>query len=219
MVKIAAISDTHLEHAGWELEPGDVLVHAGDLTRRGTLEELELFDQFLGTLPYQHRVVICGNHDFCFERDPEAARARLTHAIYLQDSAVTVMGLKIYGSPWQPWFYDWAFNLPRGPALRAKWDLIPDDVDILLTHGPPLGHGDLTFDGRSVGCADLYEAISRTAPQLHVFGHIHEARGRSRHPDSGTELVNACICDLSYNPTGEPHYFEIAGCHQSIAGT
>src|SRR5438552_1874538 len=83
-------------------------------------------------LPHHHKVVIAGNHDFCFERNPEAARPRLRHAVYLQDQALEVEGLRLYGSPWQPWFFDWAFNLQRGEPLRAKWAQIPEGTDILI---------------------------------------------------------------------------------------
>ena len=86
--------------------------------------------------------------------------------------------LRIFGSPWQPWFHDWAFNLQRGPALAEKWALIPDGVDVLVTHGPPAEILDRTVHGEEVGCRDLRDALERVRPRLHLFGHIHEAHGR-----------------------------------------
>lgn len=86
---------------------------------------------------------------------------------------MTVEGLRIYGSPWQPEYGNWAFNLDRGAPLKAKWDLIPEGVDILITHGPPKGFGGQTREG-DVGCDDLLEAVNRVKPLIHVFGHIHE---------------------------------------------
>jgi Icc-related predicted phosphoesterase len=201
-IRIVAISDTHGRHDRIRVPNGDVLIHAGDFTMEGTLEEVFAFDRFLAALPHAHKIVIAGNHDFCFERDPEAARAALVHALYLQDNAVEVEGIRFYGSPWQPWFFDWAFNLPRGEALREKWDRIPCATQVLVTHGPPLGRGDRTFDGRSVGCEELAKAVDRVRPRLHVFGHIHEGAGTSR--DARTLFVNACACDLEYEAVHAP---------------
>jgi Icc-related predicted phosphoesterase len=189
MKTLVLMSDTHGYHGSLDVPMGDILIHAGDLTQTGSLEELEEANAFLAGLPHRHKVVICGNHDFCFERDPVRARAALTAATYLQDSAVVVEGIKIWGSPWQPWFYDWAFNLKRGPAIAAKWALIPKDTDILVTHGPPYGIGDQTSHGERAGCEDLLARIEKVRPKLHVFGHIHEGAGIYRRP--GTTFVNA----------------------------
>lgn len=186
---LVLLADTHGYH--WELEvpPGDLLIHAGDLTQRGTLQEVEDFDAFLATLSHPRKIVIAGNHDFCFQDQPAEAQARLTNAIYLEDESTSVEGLKIYGSPWQPWFYDWAFNLHRGPEIAAKWALIPMDTDILITHGPPHGICDRTFGGQLTGCEDLLRRIEVIEPKLHVFGHIHEAAGVVKR--GATTFVNA----------------------------
>lgn len=202
VLRLVVLSDTHGLHGDLEVPPGDVLIHAGDLTRRGDLEEVRAFDAFLAGLEHRHKLVIAGNHDFCFERRPAAARALLRHAVYLEDEAVEVAGVRFYGSPWQPWFYDWAFNLRRGPEIAAKWRLIPEDTDVLVTHGPPLGHGDRTARGDRAGCADLLERIRRVRPRYHLFGHIHEAYGSSA--DETTTYVNASTCDLAYRPVNRP---------------
>jgi Icc-related predicted phosphoesterase len=201
-VRIVAIGDTHGLHEGLQVPEGDILIHAGDLTAYGELGQVRAFDALLGELPHRHKVVIAGNHDFCFERQPREARATLTNCIYLQDEAVTLMGLQFYGSPWQPWFYDWAFNLQRGPEIRAKWDLIPAGTDVLVTHGPPWGHGDLTDRGEQVGCQDLLAAVRRIRPALHLFGHIHEGYGLTR--EGNTVCVNASICNARYQPINRP---------------
>ncbi len=190
--RIVIISDTHTQHRGISVPDGDILIHAGDITRRGALADVRDFNAWLGTLPHQHKVVIAGNHDFCFESDLAAAAA-LTNCIYLQDQAITIAGLVIYGSPWQPWFHDWAFNLPRGRELQEKWDLIPPNTDILVTHGPPLGIGDRVWSGEQVGCADLLAAVERIRPRLHIFGHIHEGYGTFGH--AATTFVNASSCN------------------------
>jgi predicted phosphodiesterase len=193
-MRIVCISDTHAQHQGLALPSGDVLVHAGDITRHGALEDdVESFDRWLGTLDhlYRFKIVIAGNHDFCFQNQPVEARARITNAIYLEDSGCERAGLRFYGSPWQPWFGGWAFNLPRGEALAAKWALIPNDVDVLITHGPPEGILDVTKRGDVVGCHDLRERVREIKPRLHVFGHIHEAAGQFKSED--TLFVNASM--------------------------
>jgi len=201
-VRIVVISDTHARHARLTVPPGDILAYAGDLTNHGALEDVVAFDRFLAALPHRHKLVIAGNHDFCFERQPEAARAALRHATYLEDDAITLEGIRFYGSPWQPWFWDWAFNLHRGPPIRAKWELIPDDTDVLITHGPPLGYGDRVRGGGRVGCQDLLERVQQVKPRYHLFGHIHEDYGVSS--DGTTTYVNASICDLAYRPRRSP---------------
>lgn len=188
-MKIVCISDTHAKHYLTQVPDGDVLVHAGDLTRHGALNDVEEFDRWLGTLPHRHKIVICGNHDFCFQEQPAAARARITNAIYLEDSGCEIDGLSFYGSPWQPWFGGWAFNLHRGEALAAVWSKIPEGVDVLITHGPPEGILDMTTRGEATGCRDLLQRVHIIKPRLHVFGHIHEAAGRL--DIDGTIFVNA----------------------------
>ena len=177
-MKIVCISDTHARHHLSTVPDGDILVHAGDLTSHGDLEDVESFDRWLGTLPHRHKVVICGNHDFCFQNQADRARARITNAIYLEDTGCEIEGLTFYGSPWQPWYGGWAFNLPRGEALAEKWAMIPDRLDILITHGPPEGILDTTNRGDRAGCRDLLLRVWEVKPRLHVFGHIHEAAGR-----------------------------------------
>jgi Icc-related predicted phosphoesterase len=176
-MRIVALSDTHGYHADVAVPGGDLLIHAGDLTRTGDLDELADAARFLEALPHRHKIVIAGNHDFCLQNDPAAARRLLSSMTYLEDEGVTVDGVRIWGSPWQPWFYDWAFNLQRGPPIRAKWELIPEDVDVLVTHGPPHGILDATGSGEHVGCEDLRRRIEIVRPKVHVFGHIHESRG------------------------------------------
>ena len=97
---------------------------------------------------------------------------------FLEDSEARLAGLRIWGSPWQPWFHDWAFNLRRGAEIDAKWKLIPQGLDVLITHGPPLGFGDRVHSGERVGCEDLQRHLDRVKPRLHFFGHIHEDRGQ-----------------------------------------
>jgi predicted phosphodiesterase len=198
-MRLVLISDTHNQHGKIVLPKGDVLVHAGDFTMGGTESEITAFAAWLDEQDFAHKIVVAGNHDFLFEREPELARSLLpADAHYLQDSAVALAGLRFWGAPWQPWFMDWAFNLPRGPELARKWALIPQGIDVLITHGPPQGTGDVTVTGESIGCADLAAALARVRPRLMVFGHVHEGHGVYG------DRVNAAICDHRYRPVNPP---------------
>jgi 3',5'-cyclic AMP phosphodiesterase CpdA len=199
-VRLVLVSDTHLRHP--ELPQGDVLVHAGDLTQGGRRDELKRAIAWLKAQPHPHKVAIAGNHDFGLEREPELARLFEPEVHYLRDEACTVAGLRFWGAPWTPRFHDWAFNVDRGAPLRAIWERIPPGLDVLVTHGPPHGILDRTWSGLHVGCEELRRAVETKRPRLHVFGHIHEAYGAQRL--GGTELVNACICDVWYRAVNAP---------------
>jgi len=201
-VKIVCLSDTHTFHDDIDVPDGDILIHAGDFTIAGEVREIAAFNHWLGTLPHKHKIVIAGNHDWLFQRSPTLARSLMTNATYLEDSLVEVEGLKIYGSPWQPWFMDWAFNLQRGDEIRRKWDLIPDDIDILITHGPPYFFLDETPGGQRVGCEELAEYVVRLKPKLHIFGHIHHSYGTFT--KGSIRFINASTCDEAYRPVNRP---------------
>jgi predicted phosphodiesterase len=196
-MRLVLISDTHQRHDDLVVPDGDVLVHAGDFCTRGREGEVVRFNTWLGVQPHRHKIVIAGNHDFLFEREPATARSLLTHATYLEDTGVTLDGVRFWGSPWQPRFFDWAFNLDRGAPLRAKWELIPAAVDVLIVHGPPRNVLDRTWRGEAVGCDDLRLAVERVRPKLFVCGHIHEARGEAEL--SGVRCINASCCDVREN--------------------
>lgn len=201
-MRIVCISDTHTHHRSLSVPDGDVLVHCGDSTKIGRDEEISDVDDWFGDLPHKHKILIAGNHDFCFQTDP-LWRTRIRHAHYLQDEALNIGGVRFYGSPWQPRFFNWAFNLDRGTPLRRVWDRVPDNTDVLLTHGPPFGILDLTDRGEPVGDEELRELVLRL-PQLklHVFGHIHESYGQIS--NGYTTFVNACSCNLRYRPVNPP---------------
>lgn len=187
---------------------GDLLIHAGDITRQGKLADLGEIERFFHSLPHPHKIFIPGNHDWCFQDDPEPSRAAINSATCLIDEEIDVFGLRIWGSPWQPDFHSWAFNLPRGKALADRWKLIPDDTDILITHGPPRGILDLCSNGSHEGCEDLRERVETISPRLHVFGHIHEGHGVETH--GGITFVNASICNLAYRPVNPPIVIDLA---------
>lgn len=214
MIKITCISDTHGQHEDVTLPGGDILLHAGDIaSNRGDPHELKHFLNWMSEQDYQHKIFIAGNHDFLFQDYPEEIaillRKHYPKLTYLQDTSVSAMGLQIYGSPWQPWFHSWAFNLPRdGAEIEQKWKDIPADTDILLTHGPPYSIGDRTNRGDFAGCQKLYERLHQLKRlKLHVCGHIHEGYG-TEHLDDLT-LVNASVCNLHYAPINLPINLQI----------
>ena len=202
-MKIIAISDLH----GFlpEIPPCDLLLIAGDICPTSNhrvpfqAEWLNtVFRVWLESLRQVGKVIgIAGNHDFIFQNAAHLVPPDLNW-IYLEDSLTEYRGLRIWGTPWQPWFHDWAFNFLPGPAgedqATRKWTQIPNDTAILVTHGPPQHILDETIRGRHVGCPQLLHRIHQLkALKLHVFGHIHESYGT--HIEDGVLHVNACTCD------------------------
>ena len=177
--RLTFISDTHTKHEKLNgfLPGGDILLCAGDISSRGYKTELEnFFKWFDGIDNYDHKIFIAGNHDFGFQDEPETIKGLLTGyktIEYLQDDWIMVGDenpIKIWGSPWQPEFHNWAFNLPRGEKIKEKWDLIPDDVDILITHGPPFGKLDyVPYNNINVGCEELLLKVQQIKPKIHLL--------------------------------------------------
>lgn len=210
-MRIVCISDTHLRHLPrygyqqfFKIPAGDLLLHTGDLCLEGDVREVKDAMDWLASLPHKNKVFIAGNHDWLFQKNPVLARSMVPPGVtYLEDSMTTVDGYTIYGSPWQPEFMNWAFNLPRGEALLRKWKMVPEGVDILMTHGPPYGISDWSkFGEEHVGCRDMREELRRIKPRLHAFGHVHGGYGRTQ--KEGTIFVNAAMCDEAYRPFHDP---------------
>ena len=189
-MRIVLISDTHGLHRQLEVPDGDMLIHAGDFTMNSKPDWMyRHFDIWLGELPHRFKIVIPGNHEWLLE-DP-AQRGAITNAVLLVDSGVEVEGIKIWGSPVTP-LYGGAFGKLRPEDRKRHWSQIPEDTDILITHGPPfaiLDHGGSSE--RREGCPQLLEAVFQAMPRLHVFGHIHTGYGTLRATD--TLFVNASL--------------------------
>jgi predicted phosphodiesterase len=213
---ITFISDTHSKHKQItsSLPGGDILIHAGDATSMGYKHEIQEFMKWMNGLSnYDHKVFIAGNHDWGFQDNPKECREFLdfyNKVNYLQDDLLLIgeeyeKMIKIWGAPWQPEFCNWAFNLPRnGDELREKWDLIPQDVDILITHGPSFGNLDTVKFNPDVnlGCEVLTQRINVIKPKIHVFGHIHTGYGYKF--DGNTHYFNAAVLDEHYAFTQKP---------------
>lgn len=207
-MRIVLLSDTHDRHSDLQVPEGDLVVHAGDFTMRGHQDEVQRFLDWFAGLPHPNKVFVAGNHDFLAERDPEQFRSMIPEGlVYLEDETVDVLGLRIHGSPITPWFHDWAFNRARGAEIARHWERIPEDVELLITHGPPAGILDRTAYGEAVGCEDLARRIAEVRPRWHVFGHIHEARGSL--VQDGVEYVNASILDRRYEVSRPPLVLEV----------
>jgi Icc-related predicted phosphoesterase len=199
-MRIVAVADTHLFHDELTIPDGDVFIHAGDLCRAGSTQELAVAAAWIRKLPHATKIVVAGNHDWPFVRDPQRAVELLgPNVLYLEDSGATIENVSFWGSPWQPTYGAWAFNLDRGAALAAKWALIPDRVDVLVTHGPPSGIGDRGLSPGRAGCADLRSRVRAVAPRLHLFGHIHQDGGLWE--DGGVVFANVTTSECERAPT------------------
>jgi Icc-related predicted phosphoesterase len=203
-MRIVAISDTHGSHRDLTLPDGDVLIHAGDFMLSGKdAREIFDFNAWLGEQPFKHRICVAGNHDILFESDPIVAASFLSNATYLMDSSVEICGVKFYGSPWQPRFMDWAFNVDRGAPIRKIWAKIPEDVNVLITHTPPYGILDeLRPPSEHLGCEELAIAIGRLSPKMHIFGHIHGSAGTLSIGDK--RFINAASMNEAYRIANYP---------------
>ena len=207
-MKLTFISDTHGQHRNISSSlRGDILIHCGDFMTCGyKLFELRDFLRWFSSVgTFEHRILIAGNHDRMFE-DSKILKKQLLNEhkeiIYLQDSSVIIKGVKVYGTPYQPAVRDWAFNLPRhSEELKAKYDTIPDDTDILLTHTPPYGVLD-EIDSHNTGSEEMLNRVREVAPKIHAFGHIHECPGTVQ--VGNTIYINAAQVDRSYNVVNEP---------------
>lgn len=205
-IRLVCIADIH-GSTDFSVPDGDILIIAGDVCSYGKVSELKIIDEFLSSLPHSLKLLVAGNHDWPFTNHTLAESKRLVrNAVYLEDSGIEFYGIKFWGSPWQPWFLNWAFNLPRGSRLAEVWSKIPDDTDVLITHCPPYGILDM-FEGDNVGCEDLANALQRVRPKVHVFGHIHQGYGTEER--DGTIYVNASLNNAYYRLVNEPIVIDI----------
>jgi len=221
-MKIVFFSDPHGWHDDFTLPEVDIAICAGDITLSGLRTQTASFMEWFDKQPVTHKVMIAGNHDYWFDKNhPKSINYKLeddSHLdvipegiIYLEDSSVTIEGIKIWGSPTTPWFGNWAFNkVPE--ELEAYWDQIPDDADIIVTHGPCADTIlDLCIrDDHRAGCPSLQKRISEIRPKVCAFGHIHEGYGIDDKYIAGgedvkvTKLINCSVLNHKYYLTNDP---------------
>lgn len=209
-MKITTLSDTHGLHRRIKNIPdADVIIHAGDVSNYGEEHQVEDFLKWFSALPHPYKIFIAGNHDFFFERETSSYIQKIIpdNIIYLNDSGCVIDGIHFWGSPITPEFYNWAFNRQRGKDIAKHWKLVPQNTDVLITHGPPFGKLDTTTNNYRTGCEDLLKTVQKIKPKYHIFGHIHEAYGMIY--DENTTFVNACILDERYRIKNAPILFEL----------
>lgn len=224
MISIDCIADLHGFYP--QLEGGDLLIVAGDLTKRDKEDQYFEFFTWLQDQPYYLKIFIGGNHDNLLQQNNEewkelhCEKSNLTNIFYLCDSGVRFEGLKIWGSPWTLKFegmnpHCMAFTCDTEEQLAEKWALIPEDTDILITHSPPLAMFDRNDKGECCGSASLCGLLGHLNLKLHVFGHIHEGGGNIQYPVkqkglpnyfdlTKTIFVNASHVNEHYQPVNKP---------------
>jgi len=193
-VRFVIVSDTHNEIEKVKIPEGDVFIHCGDATKwYNSNSDIQRFNEFLGKLPHAHKIVIAGNHDYgLYESDVSKVVSKMTNCTYLQDSAVTIQGLKIWGTPWHEkrtmFHRASAFGVSE-QIIKEKWAQIPTDIDILVTHQPPLNVLDLNHNGKNMGSSSLLESVKEKRPKVHLFGHNHEGHGAAQFDDTNGEIL------------------------------
>lgn len=223
-MKILAISDTHGYHSKLNIDESvDVIVCTGDFSNARGARNVYESEEFLGwfnSLNIKHKILVAGNHDTDLERKylaslkgeqtiEEYLKIKYPNITYLQDSSVVIDGIKFYGTPWCPMFYNWAF-MENESVLRKKFSKIESDTNVLLTHTPAYGILDYA-NGNICGSNALLEKIKKLKKlKYHIFGHIHESGGTEA---IGTKnktkyvAINASMYD--YLEMREPIVFEI----------
>ena|ERR1039458_1786049 len=214
--RIVALSDTHGFHRKVTVPDGDIVIFAGDAMTSGyDFKEFKDFAEWFSDLPHMHKIFCGGNHDRVLESSERICLSYFTKkrssrdVIYLKDDGASINGKIFWGSPYQPEFYNWAFNVPRGEQIKKHWDLIPLNTDVLITHGPPMGILDQTegWGNQHVGCEELLKRLGEVKPKIHIFGHIHAGYGV--HYNSDTMSANVSICNEAYVAVNEPQVFDL----------
>jgi len=208
-MKLCCISDTHGQWRRLKIPAADILIHAGDITAYGTVNELIDFNLWLGQQPCKYKLVIGGNHDRCLDESQDRMsdiQDCLSNGIYLQNTGCEIQGKKFWGSPFTPTFNDWFFMKHRD-QIGQIWALVPTDTDVLITHGPPYGILDRVYypSGRweSVGDEALREqVIQHLKPRYHLFGHLHDSHGKER--IGQTTFINCSVLDDAYELVYKP---------------
>lgn len=194
-MKLTILSDTHLRHNQIKLTGGDVLIHCGDGLGMGRLRECEDFFKWFNKQPYTHKIYVPGNHDWCFQNNQDyLVYTKDVHVLI--DQIVYINGVSFYGTPWQPKFNNWAFNLDDlGPEITEKYSKIPEKLDFLITHCPPRTILDQVNNGPHLGCGSLSLRMIELVytPKYHIFGHIHSGYGWEHF--CNTMHYNVALCN------------------------
>jgi len=211
-MKICAVSDTHQQEPDVVIPECDLLIHSGDIDARDLVDVIHFYRWF-SKQPAYYKIYVPGNHDFFFESHLMLCREEMKDVHVLVNNGITIEGIKIWGSPITPTFFNWAFMADRGDEIKQYWDMIPNDIDVLVTHGPAYRMLDyINVKSGHVGCYDLGKAIERIRPKVHIFGHIHESHGKIVHTwetNKTTTFINASQLDGDYDLVHKPITIEI----------
>ncbi len=207
-MRITIISDTHRQHRAFGQLSGDVLIHCGDMFSLfdGDENDLDDIDQWFALQEFEAILCIGGNHDLVLEAKVRKRPDPFRHAIYLQDSDFVLDGIRFWGAPWTPELRGHAF-FREDAELCSSWASIPPDTQILITHTPPAGVLDRSSRGLDLGCRYLRQAVTRIAPKLHCFGHVHASAGREQ--IGATTFINASSVNSQFRIARAPFEFVI----------
>lgn len=205
-MKIVFISDIHTKFQNIKIPKCDILISCGDYSFMGRIDEVRSFHEWMNKQKAKHKISVQGNHELEVEENFQISKLIAEEACpgvhFIDEGLVEIKGLKIWCSAITPFFRDWAWNR-HSHEIQKHWDVIPEGIDILVTHGPPYGIADIAPIGGHIGCPKLLEAVRRVKPRIHAFGHIHEGYG-DHGLSLGTHFINAAICDGQYRPINKP---------------
>jgi len=231
-MNIVFISDTHTFHREMyefldedekqKFNSADAIIHTGDFTNIGSYKDVISFLEWMEELPHKYKIIIAGNHDFFFDteidliynpnhiiydnNDISLLLNEYPSVIYLNNTHTYIDDIKVWGSPINLFFGNWAFNRRKGSDINKYWDMIPDDTDIIMTHGPVFGILD-EINGEHVGDEGLLSAVDKIKPKIFVSGHIHEQHGIEI--KNGVKYINSSILDDRYKLKYKPIHITI----------
>lgn len=219
-MKVTFISDTHTRHKRLQLSGGDMLIFSGDFMSSGyNISEVNDFIEWFKSQPYAYKICVAGNHDRYCEAYPSYMIKDMFEKYYddgvryVCDEEIEIEGKRIYGTPYQPYFCGWAFNIKDENELVNIYKKIPENLDILITHCPPYGVLDKSHKPRLIhgttgeehlGSKELLNVIDfmENPPKYHCFGHIHGDGGKTE-VDGGVTFINASVCNEDYVPVNK----------------
>lgn len=221
-MRVVIFSDTHSFHRRVNIPDGDVLIHCGDITLRGEMNIMKDFIDWYREFPHKRKLFIQGNHEIGLQHNKNKRNELFSWLqnsgiTYLEHAAVELDGIKYFGSPYNPQYKEWEWQLPRGKSLAAKWASIPDDTNVLITHSPPFGildraprksaFSDVNYE--NVGCQDLYNRVMELKDlKIHTFGHIHQDGSKTINIEDKV-FINGAVCDEKYQPIQKPVVIDI----------
>lgn len=230
-IRIVHLSDTHNFLHKYPrnhfLPTGHILVHTGNFTNNGTAEEFNQFNEWLNSVAhlYHYRVVILGACDVKkFGNNFEAMKKMLSYATHvLCNESAVILGINFYGVPWNS-----QNTVKKNFSLRfsssSSLENIPENTEVLLTHGPAYQRLDVTYPlnhdkevdtdsklckskkerekdreiGEEIehwGSKELLDIINKFKPNLHLHGLAKESRGILPSFANSTMTVNSCMCN------------------------